>query len=122
MYSIMKSNPSMRGLSPVRRRPVNPVRPAKEKGELTVLEVAYEMYARGFGFADADVEKSKALKFSVEDGKVLLPFAAFNGVGETAARALEEEYEKKPFETIEDAMLRAKIGRSVIDVLKEHGV
>lgn len=95
---------------------------AKEKGELTVLEVAYEMYARGFGFADADVEKSKALKFSVEDGKVLLPFAAFNGVGETAARALEEEYEKKPFETIEDAMLRAKIGRSVIDVLKEHGV
>ena len=80
------------------------------------------MYARGFTFVDAEIGKSKALKFWVEDGKVILPFAAFNGVGETAAKALEEAYNEKPFDTIEDAMNRAKIGRSVVDILKEHNV
>ena len=94
----------------------------KEKDEALILEIAYEMYARGFTFVDAEIGKSKALKFWVEDGKVILPFAAFNGVGETAAKALEEAYNEKPFDTIEDAMNRAKIGRSVVDILKEHNV
>ena len=94
----------------------------KEQDEARILEIAYEMYARGFTFVDAEIGKSKALKFWVEDGKVILPFAAFNGVGETAAKALEEAYNEKPFDTIEDAMNRAKIGRSVVDILKEHNV
>ena len=35
---------------------------------------------------------------------------------------MEEAYNEKPFDTIEDAMNRAKIGRSVVDILKEHNV
>lgn len=94
----------------------------RDKDENTVLEIAYEMYARGFKFKSPYLGGSRALKFWVEDGQVLLPFAAFNGVGETAAKALEEEYKIKPFDTIEDAMNRAKLSKSVVEVLKENNV
>ena len=95
---------------------------AKNKDELTVLEVIYEMYARGYEFLDAKLGESKALKFWVRDGKVQLPFVAFGGVGETAAKALYEENEVKPYDTIEDAMNRAHLSKSVVDVLRSHGV
>lgn len=94
----------------------------KEKDEYIVLEVAYEMYARGYEFTPARLEKSSALKFRVDEGKVLLPFVAIEGVGETAAVSLAEEYAKKPFDTIEEAVKRAKLNRTAVDGLRGHGV
>ena len=87
-----------------------------------VLEIAYEMYARGYEFLDAKLGESQALKFWVRDGKVQLPFVAFAGVGETAAKALYEENEVKPYDTIEDAMNRAHLTKAVVEVLRAHGV
>ncbi|HML38747.1 MAG TPA: PolC-type DNA polymerase III, partial [Bacillota bacterium] len=66
----------------------------KEEDEVTVLEVAYEMYARGYEFAPAEIGKSHATRFLSVDGKVLLPFVALAGVGENAAKAIVLEYEK----------------------------
>ncbi len=94
----------------------------RDKDENTVLEIAYEMYSRGIEFKNAYLGGSRALKFWVEDGKVLLPFAAFSGVGETAAKSMEEEYNKKPFDTIEDAMTRAKLSKTVVEILKSNDV
>ena len=95
---------------------------AKEKDDYTILEVAYEMYARGYEFAPARLGKSDAVKFGVDDGKVLLPFVAIEGVGETAARAFAEEYAVKPFDTIEEAVKRAKLNKTVVEGLRGHGV
>ena len=95
---------------------------AKENNELTVLEVAYEMYARGYEFKDMILGESDAVKFKISDGKVLLPYMALSGMGETAARSLEDEYAVKPFETIEEIMKRAKITRSSIEALRARGV
>ncbi|MDD5923127.1 MAG: PolC-type DNA polymerase III [Eubacteriales bacterium] len=94
----------------------------KEKDDVTVLEVIYEMYARGYSFLPARLGHSKATKFWTEDGKVLLPFAAYEGVGETAAKDLTKAYNEKPFSTVEDCSERAGIGKAVIEVLREHGV
>ncbi len=58
---------------------------AKEMAEILVYEVAYEMYARGFKFRLPKLGHSKALKFWVEDGEVLLPFVVIDGMGESAA-------------------------------------
>lgn len=95
---------------------------AKEENELTVLEVAYEMYSRGYEFEDMKLGESEAGKFRIKDGKVQLPFMALNGMGETAANSFVEEYKVKPYETIEDILKRAKISRSLIDALKARGV
>ena len=66
--------------------------------------------------------ESEAVRFGISDGKVLLPFVTLDGMGETAARSFVEEYEKKPYETIEEIMKRAKINKSSIEALKARGV
>ena len=95
---------------------------AKEKEEMLVLEVVYEMYARGYEFAPAKIGESKATKFWEKDGKVLLPFSAYNGVGEACAKSIYDAYQEKPFDTIEEAITRAGINKAAADTLREHGV
>ena len=95
---------------------------AKENNELTVLEVAYEMYARGYEFKDMVLGESEAVRFKISDGKVLLPFMALSGMGETAARSLADEYNVKPYETIEEITKRAKINKSSVEALRVRGV
>lgn len=94
----------------------------KESNELTVLEVAYEMYARGYEFMDMKLGESLASKFKISDGKVLLPFMALSGMGEGAANSLVEEYNKKPYETVEEITKRAKINKSSLEGLRARGV
>ncbi|MCI8648119.1 MAG: PolC-type DNA polymerase III [Firmicutes bacterium] len=94
----------------------------KEEAEMTVLEVAYEMYARGYEFSSARLGISDGTKFKTKDGKVVLPFVAVSGVGETAARSLAEEYENRPYETVDEIRERAKINKTAIEELREHGV
>ena len=94
----------------------------KEKSQYIVLEVAYEMYARGYEFMAPSLEKSKALKFWVEDGKVLLPFVALDGVGASAAQSFYDAYHEKPFDTVEEVMKRTKLNKTSIQTLREYGV
>ncbi len=94
----------------------------KEEDEIPVLEVAYEMCARGYEFAPARLGISDPVRFLAHEGKVLLPFVAITGVGEGAARQFAEEYAKRPYETVEDITERAKINKSAIDELRQHGV
>ncbi len=94
----------------------------KEKDEFLVYEVVYEMYARGYEFLPPVFGKSKAVHFSVEDGKIRVPFRALEGMGETAAVSLAAEYENKPFSSIEDMMTRTSVNSSNLEVLREMGV
>lgn len=94
----------------------------KEEDELPVLEVAYEMCARGYEFAPARLGISDSMRFLDYEGKVLLPFVAITGVGEGAARMFADEYKKRPYETIEDVSERGKVNKSALDELRQHGV
>lgn len=94
----------------------------KEEDDLTVLEVAIEMYSRGYEFHPARMGISDAVQFKVYDGKVLLPFVAINGMGEGAARSLVKAYEEKPFETVEEVASRGRVNKSCIEELRAHGV
>ena len=62
------------------------------------------------------------MRFKSHEGKVLLPFVAIAGMGEGAARAFAEEYENRPYETVEEISERARINKSAIDELRQHGV
>ena len=44
------------------------------------------------------------------------------GVGESAAKALVEAYSEKPFDTIEEAVNRAKLNRTASEALRNYGV
>ena len=90
--------------------------------EILVYEVAYEMYARGFKFRMPKLGHSKALKFWVEDGEVLLPFVVIDGMGGSAATSFVEAYDEKPFDTVEDAVIRSKVNRTALESLRAYGI
>ena len=91
----------------------------KEAGQLESLKVCLEAAARGIKFAPIDLNKSEATTFGVlDDETVLPPFSAIDGLGDTVAKAIVEEREKRPFTSIEDLQKRAKISQTLLDKLR----
>ncbi|MGI6731370.1 MAG: PolC-type DNA polymerase III [Anaerovoracaceae bacterium] len=94
----------------------------KEEDEVTVLEVAYEMYGRGYEFMPVQIGLSDAVDFQVVDGKVLLPYASLPGVGENAAKSIVAEVKKAPPISIDDLRTRARLNKTAIESLINYGV
>ena len=94
----------------------------KDEDLLTTLEVVYEYYLRGFEFAPIDLYRSHAIKFVIEDGKLLPPFVAISGLGESAAWDLMEGRKGKTFLSIEEvAAACPKVSKTHIQMLKDAG-
>jgi len=96
--------------------------PKKDQDSISVLELALEMYSRGYDFLPIDLKLSDAVKFKVVDGKVLPPFAVVEGVGENAARSLAEEVHNGEFLSVDDLKKRTKLNRTAIAALQDAGV
>lgn len=95
----------------------------KEKNLVTILEVVNEMYARGISLLPVDLYKSHATKFVEEDGAIRPPLNAINGVSDAVGQSIVEARENGgPFISSEDLMRRAKIGKAIVDKLKEYDV
>ncbi|QZY57467.1 PolC-type DNA polymerase III [Crassaminicella profunda] len=93
----------------------------KEKDLLTVLEVVYEMYCRGFGFLPVDIYKSDSDKFILSGNNLLPPLRALQGVGENAARSICQSRKDREFISLEDIRERSRVTKTVIETLKQHG-
>lgn len=95
----------------------------KEKGLLTVLEIALEMVERGFSFQNVDLYRSDAAKFIVDkDQKSLIPpLSAIPGIGINAAHHIVMARNEGEFLSIEDFQIRSKATKAVIELLDEHG-
>lgn len=89
----------------------------KEQNQFSLYEVVYEMYARGFEFAPICLKRSHAKKFVVEEGRILPPLQAIQGVAESAALNIVRERELGPFLSVEDLQNRAKLNRNAINAL-----
>ncbi len=94
---------------------------AKEKNLLTILEVALEMYERGIKMLRVDLKLSQAANFIITDEGLLPPFAALQGLGETAAKNIERARRQKEFTSVEDLRIRAKLSKNVIEIMRNHG-
>lgn len=94
----------------------------KEKDSLVELEVVLEAMRRGVEFRPIDLWRSDAVRFLVEpDNALLCPFAALSGVGEAAAQAVVEAREQGPFQSVEDLRTRARLNKTVVELLQKHG-
>ncbi|MCK8058798.1 MULTISPECIES: PolC-type DNA polymerase III [unclassified Fusibacter] len=94
----------------------------KEQNQYTILEATFEMYARGFACKPVHLYNSDAEKFKIEDGQILPPLRALQGVGENAAKSIVAAREESEFISINDVKTRGKANRSVIEALVNHGV
>ncbi len=95
----------------------------KEKNLVTILEVVNEMYARGISLLPVDLYKSHATKFVEENGAIRPPLNAINGVSDAVGQAIVEARSSgEAFISAEDLMKRAKIGKAIVDKLREYNV
>lgn len=94
----------------------------KDKKFMIILELAQEMYVRGYEMTRISLERSKALEFDVIDGQLVPPFAALQGLGQAQAENIVEARNVAPFRSIEDLSNRAKVGKSMLETLQNHGV
>ncbi len=94
----------------------------KEQDSVPSLKLANECMARGIKFLPVDIEKSHAFAFLPENGAIRMPFSALPGLGDNAAKNIIEAREVEPFFSVEDLQTRAKLTKSVIEVLRTNGV
>lgn len=92
---------------------------AKEKDELYALRMVLEMQSRGLRFLHADLYKSDAKEFLMEDGALRIPLNSLPGLGDAVAEGIIAA-RKEEFKTVEDLRKRAKIGKSTVDLLKKN--
>ena len=78
--------------------------------------------ARGIKFLPIDIEKSDAYIFYPENGAIRMPFSALGGLGENAAANIVAARNEEPFFSVEDLQIRAKLTKSVIEVLRANKV
>jgi len=93
----------------------------KEKNVLTILEVANEMYARGINLLKVDLYESEATRFQLTPEGIRPSLNALQGLGITAAQNIVEARKNGEFLSIEDLMIRAKVSKSVVEILQQHG-
>lgn len=95
----------------------------KESSVLECLKVALESLARNIKFKPVDLYKSHYHDFVIDDdGNLIPPFRAIDGLGEVVAKNIVEEREKGEFISIEDLQKRAKLSSTLIEKLRSMGI
>lgn len=90
----------------------------KEKDQLKVLEVLFEMKDRGGDFLNVDLYESDPSIFKVRDMKLLLPLTVIPDLGEKVAKAFGEERLKGKFTSVEDMVKRTKVNKNVVEFMR----
>lgn len=93
----------------------------KESGTLAVLQLAWEMYLRGYGVEYVDIYRSNAEKFIILEKTLLPPLASLEGISASAARGITESRKEGEFTSVDDLHKRSGISKTQIEVLREHG-
>jgi len=94
----------------------------KWRDERNLLEIVYEMLERGYTFEAPNFEHSEGDRFTVHEGRVVVPCNALQGVGTNAGTAVKNAWRERPFQTVEDLQDRGHANKTVIEGLRAAGV
>ncbi|NMA94738.1 MAG: PolC-type DNA polymerase III [Clostridiales bacterium] len=95
---------------------------SKERGMMTVFEVALEMLCRGIDIIPIDLYKSDATNFKLTKEGILPPLCSLQGISINAAKSIKLAQKDGPFVSIEELRTRSKIPKTAIDVLADNGI
>ena len=93
----------------------------KESDLYDILLITNEMLSRGLEFLPIDLQKSHAVDYLVEDGKLRIPLVAMNGVGDTAAYDIYNAVQNCDFISIEEFQQESGVSKTTIDMLRTTG-
>ena len=95
----------------------------KESAILECLKVALEALARGIKFKPVNLYKSDHTDFVIDDdGNLIPPFRAIDGLGDVVAKNIVAEREKREYISIEDLQKRAKLSSTLIEKMRQMGI
>ncbi len=97
-------------------------RTTKEDDLYETLLIINEAVRRGVSFLPVDLHRSDAVKYRIEDGKIRLPFTSLKGLGEAAARNLQNAGEQGSYISIDEVQTRSGVSKAVIEILENAGV
>jgi len=92
----------------------------KDQDMYPVLELVLEMYERGINFLPIDLYKSHWKNFLIEGESIRPPINSIPGMGPIAAESIYKAAKEEEFMSIDELRMKAKVGDSVINLLKEH--
>lgn len=95
---------------------------AKDADTLIAMQLVDESMARGIVYLPIDLYHSDAQRFLPEDGKIRMPFSTLPGLGEAAAEKIVQAREESPFSSKMDLSERAKVPKSIMELLETYGV
>ena len=93
----------------------------KELDNYKNLLIFNEMMSRGIEVLPIDINRSHAVKYLPEDGKMRLPFCAMSGCGEKAAYAIYDAAKRGNFVSREDFAIEAGVSKTIIQNLADLG-
>ena len=93
----------------------------KDQDMYPVLELVLEMYERGLKFLPIDLYKSHWKNFRIEGDDIRPPINSIPGLGPIAAESIYKAAAEEEFMSIDEIRMRAKVGDSVIELLREYG-
>ena len=94
----------------------------KEKLEQNAYRMLLEMLERGIRMLPVDLYASHKDRFLPEGNDLRCPFTSVNGFPEAAAQGIIDARDpEKPFLSVEDVRMRAHVGASAIDMLRQQG-
>jgi len=101
-------------------RAMGNTRTQKDSDKLDTLCIVNEMLARGCSFLPVDIHRSEAQRYTIEDGKIRMPFSAIPGVGGAAAEGLWKAAQGD-YLSVEEFADNAGVSKTVIESLKALG-
>ena len=95
---------------------------ATETEKATTYQVVVEAMARGVEFMPVSIEHSHATDFTVENGKIRMPFSVFSGVGENAAISIAKTRDEGGYMSQEEFRLKSGVSKTIIEIFNQEGV
>lgn len=95
----------------------------KEIKIISTLEIALEMYERGYKIENISLKKSHSSNFLInkENNSIIPPFKVIDGIGITNSETLIKAREEKFFTSREDLLKRGGISKTNLNTLEQLG-
>ena len=93
----------------------------KESDLREILLIVNEAMSRGILFLPVDIKRSHAADFLIEDGKLRIPFAAIDGIGEKAAEKLYETAQHGDYISVDEFQEQSGASKATIEALDALG-
>ncbi|MBU4692165.1 PolC-type DNA polymerase III [Mycoplasma zalophi] len=97
---------------------------SKEQAALPELEIAQELYARGFKILPVSIEKSQTSEWIIDyDQNALIPpFTTIDSMGISVAQTIVDARNQYPILSVEDLMTRTKVNSRIQKTMQELGI